>query len=145
MFTAKHFIYWLVHQLVRCLVDHVGNFDQVTLFIYLFCSIFPSSVALNTAIFLTSLCHSCINTVILNRETWWHNPEDTVWPLITTQWHRVILQRVTVVQLVKNFPFNIIQTLITVLTVKKLVPVLTHINQIQTRFTKIHRVITLPY
>jgi len=47
MFTANHFIYWLVHQLVRCLVDHFGYFDQVTLFI----STFPSSVALNTAIF----------------------------------------------------------------------------------------------
>jgi len=69
MFIAKHFIYWLVHQLVRCLVDHVGNFNQVTLFIYLFCSIFPSSVTLNTVIFLTSLCHSCINTVTMNRET----------------------------------------------------------------------------
>lgn len=69
----------------------------------------------------------------------------TVWTLITTQWHKVIIQRVTVVQLVKNFPFNVTQTLTTVLTVKKLVPVLTHINQIQTRFTKMHRTITLPY
>ena len=62
MLTANHFIYWLVHQLIRCLVDHVGNFDQVTLFIYLFCSIFLSSVALNTAIFshiLVSLLYKC--------------------------------------------------------------------------------------